>query len=90
MKYYCNQPEVLAVMYDEISDKIKFKSDSLNKVIQAQMQIDQKRRTDSLRKLPKQQQNIQPASAVPATPPAGKFNNHRFIPKPNPNAGPVQ
>jgi len=90
MKYYCNQPEVLAVMYDEISDKIKFKSDSLNKVIQAQMQIDQKRRADSLKKLPKQLQNVQPATTVPVTPPTGKFNNHRFIPKIKPNAGPVE
>ncbi len=91
MKYYCNQPELLAVMYDEITEKIKIVSDSLNKVNQAQMQIDQKRRADSLKKLPKQQQNTSPV--VPATintPSATHFNNHRYIPKPKPNAGPVE
>jgi|GEM_PF-290394 len=87
MKYYCNHPDVLAVMYDEITEIIRLKTDSVEKVSEAQMKIESKRRADSIAKLPKQQQPqvIMQQATKPAVPPPGKFNNRRYYPKPNAN-----
>ena len=92
MRYYSQHPDILEKMYDKIQVNLKQKSDSLNKVNQAQIAIDNKRRTDSIAKLPKQQQK-HPAVVVPQTPPPGKqaphFTNHRYLP-PKPNGNPVK
>ncbi|HEX3387141.1 MAG TPA: DUF4296 domain-containing protein [Mucilaginibacter sp.] len=92
MKYYCNNPEMLADMYDKVTDMLKQKSDSLNKVNQKEMAIESKRREDSLKKLPKQISPLtpqKPAVTPPVQPKAVKFNNRRYIP-PRRNATPIK
>jgi len=93
MRYYTLHPDILEKIYLKISDNLRVKSDSLNKINQAQIEKDNKRRTDSLSKLPKQQQNQapQPPKQQPTGKPAPHFNNKRYLP-PNksPNAKPIQ
>ncbi|MBS1532037.1 MAG: DUF4296 domain-containing protein [Bacteroidetes bacterium] len=93
MKYYCNNPGMLADMYDQVTDILKQKSDSLNKVNQAEMAVESKRRADSLKRLPRQVPP-QPQHAQPVTPAPQekvKFNNRRYIPAPQKrNANPIK
>jgi len=96
MRYYCNKPELLSAIYDQVTVVLKQKSDSLNKVNQVQMAADQKRRQDSLAKLPHpvpppQSPAPKPAATVPTQIPKGKFTNKRFTPKPGKkNAVPIE
>lgn len=50
-KYYTSHPELLETIYEQITINLKTKSDSLNKLNLAQMAKDNKRRTDSLKKV---------------------------------------
>jgi hypothetical protein len=106
MKYYTQHPDILLKMYDKISVDLKAKSDSLNKVSQARQKDDEKRRMDSIKKLPKQlQNNVAPAAQqtapiaqpapVSAKQPPAHFTNKRYLPgaqpsKPKNNASPAE
>jgi hypothetical protein len=90
MKFYTQHPDILQKMYDKISDRLKTQSDSLNKVYQAQIKADAKRRMDSVKKLPKQlQNNVKPPvqqtvpisrpAPVPAKQPPAHFTNKRHL-----------
>lgn len=91
MKFYTQHPDILEKMYEKISDRLKTQSDSLNKAYQAQLKADEKRRMDSVKKLPKQlQNNVKPAAQptvpmshpapVPAKQPPAHFTNKRHLP----------
>jgi hypothetical protein len=101
MKYYAQHPDILEKMYIKIADDLKNKSDSLNKVYQAQMKEQNQRRLDSIKKLPKQQQGVVNPTATPTAPvsrpapvmakqPPAHFTNKRYLSKPQPNANPVK
>ena len=66
-QYYSSHPEKLQVMYEQITINIKQKSDSVNKLNLDKINKDNKRRTDSLKKLPKQAQP-KPVTAQPVQP----------------------
>jgi hypothetical protein len=92
LQYYSQNPELLVKMYQEISDVLKKKSDSLNKANQLQIETDTKRKADSVKKLPKQpavqQKPVDTLKIKPQVPP---FPNKRFIPlKRKPNAHPIK
>jgi uncharacterized protein DUF4296 len=53
MQYYCNRPDLLQTIYQTVGDNIKQKNDSLTKANQKQIEAENKKRTDSLRKLQK-------------------------------------
>jgi|SRR5579872_1646535 len=98
LKYYANRPEELENIYLHVKANINQKTDSLNKLNQAQMARDAKRRNDSLKKLPPRPvgQGL-PAQVNPAVnpsvqqAPAKPFVNKRFIPiKRRKNAHPVE
>ncbi len=96
MQYYCTNPELLVDVYDQVGTVLKQKSDSLNKINQKEMAADQKRREDSLKRVPRraappQLPAAKPAVTVPTQIPKGKFTNKRFVPKPpKKNAVPVE
>jgi len=94
MQYYCSNPELLVDIYDKVSTVLKQKSDSLNKINQKEMAADQKRRKDSLKRMPHRvapPPAPTPAITVPTKIPKGKFTNKRFIPKPpKKNAVPIK
>lgn len=52
-KYYSTNPEILRAIYEQITKNLKFKTDSVNKISQIQIDKDNKRRADSISKLPK-------------------------------------
>jgi hypothetical protein len=81
MKYYANRPEELEKIYLQVKVNINQKTDSLNKVNQAQIARDAKRRADSIKKLPPRPvgQGL-PAVSPPLQTPAKPFVNKRFIP----------
>jgi hypothetical protein len=64
-QYYAANPEKMQAIYEQISNIIKQKADSVNKLNLDKINKDNKRRTDSLNKLPKQ---AQPQKAVTAQP----------------------
>ena len=66
-------------MYEQVTTNLKQMSDSINKLNEIQMQKDNKRRTDSLKKLPKTAAPVQPVQPVqPAIhPPQQKFNSRK-------------
>ncbi len=82
LKYYANRPEVLQQIYLQVKANINQKTDSLNKLNQAQIARDTKRRTDSLKRLPQKPagQALPPQVTQPAQAPAKPFVNKRFIP----------
>jgi hypothetical protein len=67
-RYYADNPEKLQAMYEQITISIKQKSDSLNKLNNDKIAKDNKRRTDSLSKLPKQSQPKPAVTAQPVKP----------------------
>ena len=70
-KYYASNPDQLQTIYDRISANIKFKTDSLTKLNQIQIDKDNKRRTDSLKRTFKKPpvQSVTPVQVVkPVTP----------------------
>ena len=79
-KYYSANPDMMQSIYEQITINIKFKSDSVNKLNQKQIEKDNKRRLDSLNKLPKQAP-VQPSPAQAATPrlqnPGHKLKPHK-------------
>jgi Domain of unknown function (DUF4296) len=94
MQYYANNPELLTKIYEQVSVNLSKKMDSLNKANQKQIAIDNKRRTDSLKKLPKTQQ-IQARPVIkPAINQPGQslpFVNKRYLPsKHKINAHPIK
>ena len=98
MKYYSDNPDLLLNIYEKITTNLKQKSDSLNKINQKKIDGDNKRRADSLKKLPKtpavtaQPVQTPPVAATPAQNPAAKkFNNKRYVPvTPKKNAHPIK
>ncbi len=72
-KYYSYKPDVLSDIYEQITDNLKHKSDSLNKINQLQI----KKRTDSLGKLPKTAAPVQPAASAQPVSPAPKHYNYQ-------------
>jgi hypothetical protein len=52
-KYYSSHPDRLEIIYNKVSADLKLKTDSLNKISRQIMDRDNKRRADSLKKLPK-------------------------------------
>lgn len=74
-KYYSANPDMMQGIYEQVSANIKLKSDSVNKLNDKQLQKDNKRRLDSLNKLPKQK----PLQVTPAQPvtPAFKSKLHK-------------
>jgi hypothetical protein len=101
-KYYTANPEVMATMYEQIADNLKQKTDSLNKIYQKQVDVDTKRRNDSLSKLPKNsaapsqtpaQTPVNPSRTSPphlVPPPRRPNTNQRTPPPRKGNALPVQ
>ncbi|MFB9841686.1 DUF4296 domain-containing protein [Mucilaginibacter ginsenosidivorans] len=92
LQYYSQNPELLVKMYEQVSDVLKKKSDSLNKVNQQQIAADAKRKADSIKKLPKQPATqtkpIDTPKIKPRTQPAPI---KRFVPfKRKPNADPIK
>lgn len=78
-KYYSANPDMMQSIYEQITANIKFKSDSVNKLNEKQIQKDNKRRLDSLNKLPKQKPNqVTPAQPSPAVKP--KFLKGHAVP----------
>ncbi|MGZ3752723.1 MAG: DUF4296 domain-containing protein, partial [Mucilaginibacter sp.] len=77
-RYYCSNPDVLEVMYQQVTLNIKQKADSVNKLNMQQMEKDNKRRTDSLKKLP-QKPPVQPVSVAPVQRPS----SHIKLPRKN-------
>ena len=91
MRYYTSDPELLTKIYDQITTNLKQKSDSLNKVNQAQVAKENKRRQDSLQKLPKQLQPQTPPVQNPAPHPPVPSIDRRYMPiRPKPNAHPIK
>ena len=81
-KFYSTNPDMLQSIYEQVTINIKQKSDSLNKVNQKQIEKDNKRRTDSLSKLPKTTPTRPAAPPQPVTPtPTRKFNPNIKPPK---------
>ena len=66
-QYYSTHPEKLQAIYEQITIIIKQKTDSVNKLNTDKIAKDSKRRTDSLKKLPKQAQQ-QPVTPKPVQP----------------------
>ncbi|MBV8390449.1 MAG: DUF4296 domain-containing protein [Mucilaginibacter sp.] len=66
-QYYAANPEKLEAIYEQITLNIKQKSDSVNKVNLDKINKDNKRRSDSLNKLPKRAQP-KPVTAQPVQP----------------------
>jgi len=92
-QYYSSNPEKLQAIYDQITINIKTKSDSVNKINLDKINKDNKRRTDSLNKLPKKvQPQQQPQQVKPQ--PTKPVIKRRFTPvlKPskNPHAAPAE
>jgi len=101
VKYYTQHPDILEKIYIKVANDLKAKSDSLNKVYQAQIKAQNQRRLDSVKKLPKQQQSqaapITPPTApvnrpapVTAKQPPAHFTNKRFLSKPRSNADTIK
>jgi len=93
LKYYANRPEVLEKIYQQVKANISQKTDSLNKLNQAQIARDTKRRNDSIKKLPpKPVSEVKPAvNPSVQQAPAKPFVNKRFIPiKRRKNAHPIK
>jgi hypothetical protein len=84
MKYYSSKPEILEKIYDQVKLNINQKTDSLNKLNQAQIAKDAKRRNDSIAKLPKQPAvqpqpvKVTPPATPPGKTPASPFANKRY------------
>jgi predicted RNA-binding protein with PUA-like domain len=66
-QYYSSKPDKLQAIYEQITINIKQKSDSVNKLNLDKIAKDNKRRTDSLNKLPKQAQP-KPVTPQPVQP----------------------
>ena len=88
-QYYSSHPEKLQAMYDQITINIKQKSDSVNKLNLDKINKDNKRRTDSLKKLPKQAQP-KPVTAQPVQPVIKRNYNPNIKPSKNSHAAPVE
>ncbi len=74
-KYYSLKPDILSDIYEQITDNLKKKSDSLNKINGEQI----KKRTDSLKKLQKTAMPVQPATLPQPVKPAPKqYNYHQM------------
>ena len=83
IKYYSNRPEELQKIYEQVKAIIMQKTDSLNKINQAQIAKDIKRRNDSLAKLPKKpavqpQPVVTPPAIHPGQTPPAPFTNKRY------------
>jgi len=78
-KYYSSHPELMAEIYEKVTLIIKAKTDSLNKINQAQIAAQNKRVADSLKKLPKSAQ--QPAITPPGMPKPILPNRYRPLKK---------
>jgi len=92
-QYYSSNPEKLQAIYDQITINIKTKSDSVNKINLDKINKDNKRRTDSLNKLPKQakpQQQPQQVKPQPTTPVIKKRFTPYIKPPKKPHAAPVE
>ena len=88
-KYYADNPEKLQAIYEQITINIKQKSDSLNKLNNDKIAKDNKRRTDSLSKLPKQSQPKPADAGQPVKPvPNRNFNPH-IKPRIRTNVNPI-
>lgn len=85
-RYYTNNPEKLQAMYEQITKNIKQKSDSLNKLNLDKTAKENKRRADSLSKLPKQAQPKPAITAQPVKPIPGRNINPQFKPRKKTNA----
>lgn len=91
LQYYSQKPELLVKMYEQVSDVLKMKSDSLNKVNQQQIAADAKRKADSLKKLPKQPAQTKPIDTPKIKPRTQPTPIKRFVPfKRKPNADPIK
>ena len=64
-QYYAAHPEKLAAIYEQITLNVKQKTDSVNKINLDKINKDNKRRQDSLTKLPKPAQPQQQHSVKP-------------------------
>ena len=84
MKYYTNNPELLASIYEHVNTNLTKKMDSLNKANQRQVALDSKRIADSLKKLPTRPPvQAQPVRMKPAIGQPGQskpFVNKRYLP----------
>jgi len=91
MKYYASRPDQLEKIYDQVTSNLQHKSDSLNKISEQQMARDNKRRTDSIKRLPKQPPvQAKPVVNPPVQPPGKPFMNKKFAPaKKKRNADPI-
>ncbi|HEY4198779.1 MAG TPA: DUF4296 domain-containing protein [Mucilaginibacter sp.] len=88
-KYYSARPDLMQSIYEQVSKNIKQKTDSLNKLSNEQMTAANKRRADSISKLPKDKQ-VQPQPATQLPTPSQKPKN-MLHQKPNKgNAVPVE
>ncbi|MBS1521694.1 MAG: DUF4296 domain-containing protein [Bacteroidetes bacterium] len=67
-QYYAAHPEKMEAIYEQITATIKLKSDSVNKLNLDKINKDNKRRTDSLNKLPKQAQSQSVIKPQPVQP----------------------
>lgn len=82
MHYYTSRPDLLLTIFQNVTVNLKQKSDSLNKLNQQQIAKDNKRKADSLRKLPKMPPVPAKPVQTPAVSPPGKhFVNKRYLPK---------
>jgi hypothetical protein len=89
-QYYASNPEKMQAIYEQITLTIKQKSDSVNKVNLDKINKDNKRRTDSLNKLPKQVQPKQPVTVPPAKSDIKRKFNPIIKPPKNAHAAPVE
>jgi paraquat-inducible protein B len=92
-RYYTSNPEKLQAIYEQITINIKHKSDSVSKISQAKITADNKRRTDSLNKLPKQAkpaQQQQPVKPQPTKPVIKRNFNQKMKPLKRPHVAPVE
>jgi Domain of unknown function (DUF4296) len=72
-KYYSLKPDALSDIYEQITNNLKHKSDSLNKINLEQI----KKRADSLNKLPKKATPVAPAATPQPLKPAPKQYNYQ-------------
>ena len=85
MHYYTSRPDLLLTIFQNVTVNLKQKSDSLNKLNQQQIAKDNKRKADSLKKLPKTPPvPVTPVQAPPVNPPGKHFVNKRYLPKLHP------
>lgn len=88
-KYYSANPDKLQLIYEKITANIKLKTDSLNKLNQQQIEKDNKRRTDSLKKLPKKPP-VQPVTTPPPVKPCSTPQHYLPFKRPKRNVNPIE